>query len=129
MNTKYVDIDNGKWGVIICYDYDFMDADDIWAICRSFGLSDAKANEAVRVLNDMNTGMTISNADIRMSVVFISDATSRDEWLNTLAHELKHVNDAIIDYYGVRWDGEPAAYLTGYLFQKVVNKLGYVCSF
>ena len=126
METKYIDVD-GYWGVIVCYDYGFNDYDDIWSICRSFGLSNKKTNKALRVLSEMNTGMTISNYDIRMSVVFISKATSESEWWSTCIHELKHVTDAIIDYYDKDWDGEPSAYLNGFLMKRVVEEITEPC--
>ena len=126
METKYIDVD-GHWGVIVCYDYDFRDYDDIWAICRSFGLSNRKTDEAIKVLSSPNSGMTISNYDIRMSVVFISDTTNDSEWWSTCVHELKHVTDAIIDYYGEDEIGEPAAYLDGFLMKRVVEEIASPC--
>lgn len=127
MVTEYFEIGDNKWGVILCYDYDARDYEDMWAIMRSFGVSNMKAEEALDVLAHRNTGMTVSNMDIRMSVVFISDATGEHEWWDTLAHELYHVNNAVIDYYGVGWDGEPPAYLQGYLFHKIMDRIGFNC--
>lgn len=127
MTTKYIDVGNNKWGILLCYDYYFLDYDDMWATMRAFGMSDKSAKEALRVLSHPNSGMTVSNADIRMSAIFISDSTSESEWWNTLSHELTHVGTAIIDYYGEPYDGEPAAYLQGFLMKKVVQKVGSPC--
>lgn len=127
MKTKYFNIGSNDWGMLLCYDYNLSDYDDMWAIMRSFGLSNKKANEALRVLTGLNTGMTISNADIRMSAVFISDTTTESEWWNTCEHELAHVAAAIIDYYGEPYDGEPAAYLAGHLLQRVIERISYPC--
>lgn len=127
MTTKYIDVGNGKWGVLLCFDYYLLDYDDMWAIMRAFGMSNRKANEALKVLGSLNSGMTISNDSIRMSAVFISDTTSEGEWWNTLNHELLHVVTAIIDYYGEPYYGEPAAYLQGYLMKKIVEKVGSPC--
>ena len=127
METKYFEVGDNAWGFILCYDFDYSDSDDIWAICRSFGLSDDKANEAVEVLADMNTGMTVSNCDIRMSVVFIGEATDESQWWSTVAHELWHVATAIIDYYGEDYWKEPAAYLYGELMRMVVSRIAEPC--
>ena len=127
MRTEYIDV-YGYWGVIVCYDYDMNDWDDIWSICRSFGMPDAKAREAIRVLEQPNTGMAVSNDDIRMSAVFISDATSASEFYSTAIHEMIHVADAILDYYGTAWDGEPSAYLVGYLTKELVEMVGEPCT-
>lgn len=127
MVTEYFEIGDNKWGVILCCDYDERDYADMWAIMRSFGVSDAEADHALDVLSHRNTGLTISNFDIRMSVVFISDADSETEWWNTVAHELYHVNDAVTDYYGAGVDGETPAYLQGYLFHKIIERIGLPC--
>lgn len=127
MIKEYFEVGDDKWGIILCCDYNILDYDEIWAICRSFGLSDKKSNEAIRVLSSPNSGMTISNFDICMSVVFISDATSQSQWWSTLNHELTHVGTAIIDYYGEPYDEEPAAYLQGELMRLVVDRISEPC--
>lgn len=126
VKSKYIDID-GYWSIIVNYDYGYSDYDDLWAIMRSFGMSDEKAEKALRVLSTPNTGMCISNDDIRMSAIFISKATSPSEWWSSCLHEAKHAADAIIDYYGVDWQGEDAAYLTGYITKCMVESLGEPC--
>jgi len=126
MENVYLDVDS-RWGIIVCYNFNTLDFDDMWAIMRSFGLSNKNANKALRILSFYNTGMTISKPDIRMSVIFISKATCPSEWYSTAIHELKHSADAIIRYYDVEWDGEDAAYLTGYLTKQLVEKVADPC--
>ena len=127
MNTHYIEIGNNDWGVLLCYDYDFRDEDSIWALCRSFGLSKKKTQEAISIIMQPNTGMTISNNELRMSVVFIGDATSAGQFWDSVAHESIHVCQAILDFYGESWDGEVPAYLDGYLFRKIVSTIGVPC--
>lgn len=126
MKTAYIDVD-GYWGVVVNYDYDLMDYDDLWAIMRSFGLNDRSSKRALQILSSYNTGMAVSQDDLRMSAIFVSKATSPSEFWSTLIHEIKHVADAIIEYYGVDWDGEDAAYLTGYIVKQLVEKVGEPC--
>lgn len=126
IETKYIDVD-GRWGIIVNYGYDITDYDDLWAIMRSFGMSDRNAGRALKILSNYNTGMAVSNADIRMSAIFVSKATSPSEFWSTLIHEIKHVADAIIEYYGVDWNGEDAAYLTGYITKCAVEEIGEPC--
>jgi len=125
MESVYIDVDS-RWGIIVCYNYDILDFDDMWAIMRSFGLSDKNANKSLRILSSYNTGMTISNPDIRMSAIFISKATRPSEWWSTCLHEIRHAAQAIIEYYGADW-GEDDAYLTGFLTKKVVEKIAEPC--
>ena len=126
MENKYIDVGK-KWGVVVNYDYDLMDYDEMWAIMRSFGLTSKNANKAIKILSNYNTGMAITNDDLKMSTIFISKASTPSEWWNTAIHELKHVADAIISYYDVEWDSEDAAYLTGYMTKKLVESVCEPC--
>ena len=54
-----------------------------------------------------------------MSVVCISEVTSVDQFVNTVIHEAKHVQSHICEYYGIAEDSEQAAYLIGYLVQRM----------
>lgn len=127
MVTKYIDVDDGKWGIIVVYDYDVdYEANDLWAIMRSFGMTKKNANNALNILSNYNTGMSISVDDLRMSVIFISKATSPSEWWSTCLHEIRHAAQAIIEYYGADW-GEDDAYLTGFLTKQVVEKIAEPC--
>lgn len=126
MKSVYIDIKK-YWGVVVNYDYDLSDYDDLWSIMRSFGLNDKKANKALQILSNYNTGMAVSNCDLRMSSIFISKASNGSEWWNTAIHEIKHVADAIIEYYGGDCDGEDAAYLTGYMTKQLVEQVGEPC--
>lgn len=127
METYYIDVGNGSWGVLVCTDYNtLLHGDDIWAILRSFGMSNRKAEEALRVLSQPNTGMAVSNDDLRMSAIFISKATSPSEWWSTCLHEIRHAAQTIIEYYGADWE-EDDAYLTGFLTKQVVEKIAEPC--
>ena len=126
MENKYIDVGK-KWGVVVNYDYDLMDYDEMWAIMRSFGLTSKNANKSLKILSNYNTGMAITNDDLKMSTIFISKASTPSEWWNTAIHELKHVADAIISYYDVEWDSEDAAYLTGYMTKKLVESVCEPC--
>lgn len=127
MESKYIDVGDGKWGVVICYDFDLLDYDEMSAAMESFGLNRRGINKALSVLSNFNTGMALSKPELRMSIIYISNTTSASEWWSTALHELRHVADTIIDYYGVEWDGEDAAYLTGYLTKELVEQVGYPC--
>ena len=129
MKIEYIDID-GYWGITICYDYDLENPDDehdLWAYMRSYGMKEKNIDRALRILSNYNTGMCVSNDDVRMSGIFISRATKESEFWSTAIHEARHAADAIISYYGVDWRGEDAAYLTGYITKCMVERLGEPC--
>ncbi len=128
MKTAYLDVPKNNWGVIVVYDFDtHNEYVDLMAIMRSFGLSQYNAKRAINILSAYNTGMAVSLDELKMSVIFISPATSVEQFYDTLNHELYHVNVAIIDYYNEPYDEEPAAYLQGWLMQQAVKEIGEPC--
>lgn len=58
-----------------------------------------------------------------MSVMCIGDATSMEQWWDTLSHEIDHLQDAIMEYYGVQSGTEDAAWLQGYIMRLIVRAM------
>lgn len=75
------------------------------------------------VCTKLNTGLTFSNIDHRTSFVCVSDTTELPQMVNTIVHEIKHLQTHICGYYDVSEHGEQAAYLTGYIAQKIYRAL------
>lgn len=113
MKTDFYNIGDDNWGILMVYDYEARDFERIWSMLRAFGLPDYRAQAAMSVLSQTNTGMTLTIPSDLMSVLFISETTSNEEWFDTLIHELKHVVEHISEYYQVDPTSEPAAYLQG----------------
>ena len=122
MTIHHIDIDS-SWEVIFCYGYNSSDIEAMVSLMEYFGLPISKINDAISTLMKMNTGMTISRDDMKQSLVFVSDATSIEQFSDTIAHEMNHVATAIIDYYNVYYDSEDAAWLHGYLTRMVTKRL------
>ena len=128
MTQAYIDVPRRKWGVVVVTDFDTdKEYDELKAQFKSFGMSERGAKRALDILSYYNTGMTISNNELKMSAIYISKATTPSEFWNTCIHELIHVSDAIIDYYGVEWGSEPSAYLVGYLTKELVELIAEPC--
>ena len=125
MITRYIDVD-GAWGILISYDFDERDYDDIEAALHSLGLNQISIDKALNVLSAPNTGLAVSNDALRMTSIYIGRATSPSEWWSTCLHEIRHAAQAIIEYYGADW-GEDDAYLTGFLTKQVVEKIAEPC--
>lgn len=70
-------------------------------------------------LGRKNVGFTYTDPNRRTSIVGIANTSTQEEFLNTIVHEAKHVQSHICDYYNVPEDGEQAAYLIGYIVQKM----------
>lgn len=127
MITKYLEVGDGDWGVLVNYDLDMLDYDDIAAVLHSFGMNERNIQKSLRILSAPNTGMAISNNDLRMTAIYIGKATSPSEFWSTVNHELYHATVAIIDYYGEPYDEEPAAYLQGELMKMATKEIGEPC--
>ena len=129
MRTDYIDIDNGKWGIVIVRD--FYDTQDDWynaeESMRSFGKTQKAIRRASKIPDTYNSGMAITRDDLRMSIIFIGRSSSRGQFRNTVSHELHHVSTVIEEYYGVDNLAEPSAYLHGYLLQRVVEVIAEPC--
>ena len=129
MRTEYIDV-KGKWGIVVCYDLMRRDVREMRALMESIGMSDDDIDDALRMLlYHENTGMCVTNNALRMSLVFVGEATGEDQWWDTLAHEIMdHAKVAILDYYNVPLRGEDSAWLTGYLMRKVVQLIATPCA-
>ena len=69
--------------------------------------------------NRKDVGFTHTDSRKRTSIIGIAATSSQEQFLNTLVHEAKHVQSHICAYYNVPEDSEQAAYLIGYLIQKM----------
>lgn len=121
MKTHYIEIPKDRWGIIFIYDFDILDADEMAAIMDSFGLPDKKIRHSMRVLQEENTGMAISRADLRMSVIFVSKASSIEQFADSVSHEALHVTRAILDYYGIPCDNEDESWTLGYIVRQIAR--------
>lgn len=70
-------------------------------------------------LGQKNTGFTHTDFKKKRSIIGISKVTSKEQFLNTVVHEAKHLQSHICKYYGVDEDSEDAAYLIGYIVQSM----------
>lgn len=127
MVTEYLQVGDNDWGILVNFDFDESDHDDISATLQSFGMNRRNINKALRILSNVNTGMAVSNDDLRMTTIYVGRATSPSQFWSTLNHELYHATTAIIDFYREPYDQEPAAYLQGELMRLAVEEIGEPC--
>lgn len=69
-------------------------------------------------------------ADLTMSVVIIGEASSSEQFFDSLAHEIDHVQDSILRRYNIEQGGEDGAWLQGYIMRGITKWLikdGYIC--
>lgn len=120
MKARYIDIVK-KWAFVFAYGIGEDDVEDVGDWLEALGASRREIARACRVILGTNKGFTYSNSDLRMSVVCISHVSSREQWWDTVAHEVDHLQTAILDYYQVAPGTEDAAWLQGYLVRQIVK--------
>lgn len=67
-------------------------------------------------------GFTYSSYFLKKSVVLIGLQSSKDELINTITHESRHLQQHIANYYNLDENGETVCYLIGYIVQIIYNK-------
>lgn len=128
LHKNGIKVNDYKWGIVLCYDLKERDEQDIMNYMMSLGSNEEGAYKAVDVLfGQENAGLCVTNMKLRMSLIFIGDADSAEQWWDTLSHELYHAQQAIIEYYGVQPDTEKAAWTMGYLMRKSVELVAPPC--
>lgn len=120
MIRQYIEIGDAKWNVIVYYNIEDADVEYISDELAYYGCPRRDIFKAMRMITvGWNAAMTFSNSDYEISVICIGKTTSREQFINSVVHEAKHVQSHICDYYNVKEDGEPAAYLIGHIVQNM----------
>lgn len=127
MVTQYINLKKYNWGILVYYGTSEEDVDDVYNALVALGCPDEEAYRATKtVTQKLNTGLTFTNTDLRMSLICVSDATTADEFVNTAVHEANHVQSHVCEYYGIYDDEEPASYLIGYIVQHMYKMLSII---
>ena len=122
MTKHYIDIVK-KWAVILAYNVEVTDLDEIASWLDALGCSQKDKEKESRIALGTNSGFTFSNSNLRMSLVVISDASDEAQWWDTLVHEIDHVQSVICDYYDVPLGSEAAAWTQGFIMRQIINML------
>lgn len=122
MYKHYIDI-VGKWAFVFAYDIGEEDLGEVGDWLEALGAGRREIRRAQRLLTKLNKGFTFSSPGLRMSVVVVGNATEPEQWWDTLVHEIDHLQDTILEYYGVKHGTEDAAYLQGYIMRGIIMAL------
>ena len=122
MTTQHLSIE-GYWTVTVVYDVWPSDLQEVARLMRRVGASQKMIDEATDNLSGWNAGYTLTSFGWQESIVFIGRAISLREFLNTVIHEVDHVQDHVAEYYDVRLGSEQAAYLQGYIGGRLLEYL------
>lgn len=119
MSVQYITLGIDGWHIIIYYNAKPQDRKELYKALRWLGCHKEEATYTLNVVKSKNTGFTFSNSDYKTSIVCISHATSKSQFVSTVVHEAKHVQSHICAFYDIDEDSEEAAYLIGYMVMKM----------
>ena len=119
MIAQYIQLGERGWNVLVYYGVDESDFIEVEDALKQLGCSRYDIRRSLKVLKRENSGFTFSNSEYKMSIVCIGPSSDVSQFVNTAIHEAKHVQSHICSYYGISESGEDAAYLIGYLVQRM----------
>ena len=119
MTEQEIYIDRYDWTVHVMYDVHSKDAMKVRRRLRDLGCTGIPLEDACNLVlkGEANKGITYSNVDVRKSVVVVGWTTSKEEYKNSLSHEMLHVVQHISDAFMINMYGEEVCYLLGGLAQ------------
>lgn len=126
MTEQEIYLERYDWKVHVMYDVHSKDAMKVRRHLRNLGCSGIPLEDACNLVlkGEPNKGITYSNVDTRKTVVVIGWATSKEEYMNSLSHEMLHVVQHISEVLMVNMYGEEACYLLGGLVQACYRRKG-----
>ena len=119
MIAQYIQLGDRDWNVLVYYNVSKEDFVEIVDSLKQLDCPKEDVRKALKTLRRKNTGFTFSNTDYKMSIICIGEATNVGQFVNTAIHEAKHVQSHICSYYDIPESSEDAAYLIGYLVQRM----------
>ena len=126
MIAQYIQLGNKGWNVLVYYGVHEEDFIEVQDALKQLGCSHRDIRRSLKVLTKENTGFTFSNSEYKMSIICVGPSSDVSQFVNTAIHEAKHVQSHICSYYDIPENSEDAAYLIGYLVQrmyKMVSKI------
>ena len=84
---------------------------------------DNKYKQAIlnKFINFVDYGSVIHNISDRISIIFIGQQSKIISYIDTIAHEKKHVEMCISSQLDINPKSEEASYLSGYIASKLLN--------
>lgn len=114
-----------EWSVVLFIEPDTSELPSVCSELARNGCVDEKLKDAVRPITARlkNEGFTYSNPQKKISVSATINSSSKDEFMNTLAHELRHIERHICKAYDIDPYSEDVGYIAGALSEAVYPKL------
>ena len=106
-----------NWTVIASYGVIEQDYEEIHNILHYVQCPKSQLNEAMLNIRDgmLDNGFTYTNYKYNISVVIVGYGSNDNEFMNTLVHEARHVEQYISNKYDIDTEDEERYYLIGKL--------------
>lgn len=111
MITKHLQLSKYNWRLTLFYNIKPKDLPIVSTELWEFGCTNYDIRTIAVTLLKLNTGFTYTRGNY--SIMGIGWTDSDKESINTIAHEIKHLQSDICNYYGISHSGEEAAIITG----------------
>lgn len=109
------------WRIVILYQVTY---EHLTYILKILDEMQADRKSVIAATNNIsanlpNTGFIYSNYEDRQSLIVIGKATSAEQLLNTISHEVNHLEEHIGKVCNVEANSEEACHLVGYVMQRM----------
>lgn len=113
-----------NWTVIAYYGVTEQDYEEIYDILHYIQCPKSQLNEAMLNIRDgmLDNGFTYTNYKYNISVVIVGYGSNDNEFMNTLVHEARHVEQHISNKYDIDTEDEERYYLIGKLVKTMYSK-------
>ena len=127
MITQSLQLFKYDWRLLLFYNVTVRDMDIILPILWDNGCTNKGIREVALAILNPNSGFTHSNG--KSSIMGIGWTDSHEEFINTLVHEINHLQDDICSYYNIPFHGELASVISGdiamYIYQGFIKSINY----
>jgi hypothetical protein len=123
MIIRNIYIEQYRWHVHCYFAVNKYYTEEILDVLESLACS-SKVYERVAVKmekNSLNAGFTYSNKSTRETLMVVGRASSNEEYINSITHELRHLCDDIASVAQMQTSGEEVAYLAGDIASKIAD--------
>lgn len=127
----YRNVTIGRWRVEFVFAPDGYDKDEVLSRLLHLGASEEDRDRIKAVIDnkELNTGFTFVSPYSYDILVAIGPASSGEQFVNTISHEIHHLAVTVIDSLDLDLTGESPAYLAGDTIQTLMDVIcHYGCS-
>ena len=120
MIKQVINVDN-KWKVIVYYNINYNLFHIVRDTLKSISVKEKVINRiAYLLLTGGVKAFTISNSKLKITVVGFNPHKTKEDYINSIVHEIEHVKQHMLKAYDVPDRDEEPAYTMGYLAMKMM---------